>query len=182
MPNVLARCTALGIVAGGFALTGDLGWLAEKGSRVLESRTVPGGERTVAAAPQTPAGDGRAVRSAPAPRPPADGPDRVSLPSLRPGARLLVWVGPPPPATGQRCLVLDVVDPATAAVLVYEAAGSSSGNLVTALPPRRVTILSGAGRPVVLARGQPLALQAAGFAGPPAAETIGPVAAIAVVP
>jgi len=41
MQSFLAKCAAVGIVAGGFAATGDLGRLAERGQRLLEARTVP---------------------------------------------------------------------------------------------------------------------------------------------
>ncbi len=40
MHNLLAKLTALGILVGGFALTGDLGWLAERGQRVLGAAEV----------------------------------------------------------------------------------------------------------------------------------------------
>ena len=41
MQSFLAKCAALGIVAGGFTLTGDVGRLAERGQRLLDARTVP---------------------------------------------------------------------------------------------------------------------------------------------
>lgn len=41
MSTILARCAALGIVAGGFALTGDLGRLADRGLKVLNASDVP---------------------------------------------------------------------------------------------------------------------------------------------
>ncbi|MFM1903088.1 MAG: hypothetical protein RLZZ440_988 [Planctomycetota bacterium] len=40
MQNLLAKLAALGILVGGFALTGDLGWLAERGQRVLGTAEV----------------------------------------------------------------------------------------------------------------------------------------------
>lgn len=46
MSNILARCTALGIVAGGFALTGDLGRLASRGFEVLNASDVPAARST----------------------------------------------------------------------------------------------------------------------------------------
>lgn len=63
MQSFLAKCAAVGIVAGGFAATGDLGRLAERGQRLLEARTVPHApttesipETTVVSAPVTAAG------------------------------------------------------------------------------------------------------------------------------
>jgi hypothetical protein len=41
MQSFLAKCAAVGIVAGGFTLTGDVGRLAERGQRLLDARTVP---------------------------------------------------------------------------------------------------------------------------------------------
>lgn len=41
MQSFLAKCAALGIVAGGFTLTGDVQRLAERGSRFLDARTIP---------------------------------------------------------------------------------------------------------------------------------------------
>jgi len=41
MQSFLAKCVALGIVAGGFTLTGDVGRVAERGRRLLDARTVP---------------------------------------------------------------------------------------------------------------------------------------------
>lgn len=41
MQSFLAKCAALGIVAGGFTLTGDVGRLAERGQRLLNASTVP---------------------------------------------------------------------------------------------------------------------------------------------
>ena len=40
MPNLLAKLTALGLIGGGFAATGDLGWIAERGMRVLDTADV----------------------------------------------------------------------------------------------------------------------------------------------
>ena len=55
MSNLLAKFTALGIIAAGFSLTGDLGWLARKGSDVLQAADVgtdqPIGAASRAAAP-----------------------------------------------------------------------------------------------------------------------------------
>ena len=41
MQSFLVKCAALGIVAGGFTLTGDVGRLADRGRRLLDARTVP---------------------------------------------------------------------------------------------------------------------------------------------
>ena len=41
MQSFLAKCAAVGIVAGGFTLTGDVGRLADRGRRLIDARTVP---------------------------------------------------------------------------------------------------------------------------------------------
>ena len=69
MSNVFARCTALGLFAGGFALTGDLGWMAERGMRVVNSRSIPAEEPAGAppAAEPSAAAPESAVAAPPAP-------------------------------------------------------------------------------------------------------------------
>ena len=51
MQSFFAKCAAVGIVAGGFALTGDLSRLVDRGRRVLEARTVPSEATPEPAAP-----------------------------------------------------------------------------------------------------------------------------------
>ncbi len=64
MQSFLAKCAALGIVAGGFTLTGDVGRLAERGQRLLDARTVP------SEAPSEPVTNGLdATRQTEAPQP-----------------------------------------------------------------------------------------------------------------
>jgi hypothetical protein len=41
MQSFLAKCAVLGIVAGGFTLTGDLGRLADRGRRLIDATGVP---------------------------------------------------------------------------------------------------------------------------------------------
>jgi hypothetical protein len=70
MQSFLAKCAVLGIVAGGFTLTGDLGRLADRGRRLVDATGVPTdgspGHAEPAAAAVTPAG---AAPSAAAPTP-----------------------------------------------------------------------------------------------------------------
>jgi len=42
MQNFFAKTVAVAMLVGGFGLTGDLGWIAERGSRVLGAADVPG--------------------------------------------------------------------------------------------------------------------------------------------
>ena len=210
MSNVLARCTVLGLFAGGFALTGDLGWVADRGMRVLNSRSIPtdeaplGDEPVVAAQGPSDAVAARAAEPAPPPaashhdaapvfqvgdvRPPADGPNQATIAALDAGNRIVVWIAGTPRTSGPRawrCLVLDVVDPASAEALLYEAVSFSSSGapIATAAAPRRVR-LSGPGGGSVIARGQSFDVRrlgvAAGLDGP-ADEQVGPVVALAIL-
>ena len=124
MQSFLVKCAALGIVAGGFTLTGDVGRLADRGRRLLDARTVPsetpadqttgGHEATIqsTAAPQaapapapTPAPartlpsvpllDAPIGRAVAVPPPPAKGPDSIDLRQVPAGSRVLVWVRRP---------------------------------------------------------------------------------------
>lgn len=207
MSAILSRCAALGIVAGGFALTGDLGWLADRGMRVLNARTVPLEEPSVrgheeAAPPRgdlAPAGPGFGAAPAPAPgdggptfrgsdvRPPGGGPERVNLAGFAAGDRLILWIAAAADAStarAWRCLVLDVVDPAAAEALLYEAVSfSATGEPVaTTAAPRRVRI-AGSGGGAELVRGQSFTIRRQGVAAAAvglADETLGPIVALAI--
>jgi hypothetical protein len=65
MHNPLGKLALLALLGGGFAVTGDLGRLAARGMRLLESTTVPSEQPTADALPPAPAAE------APAPGPPA---------------------------------------------------------------------------------------------------------------
>jgi hypothetical protein len=216
MSTILSRVAAVGIVAGGFALTGDLGRLAERGMRVLNASDVPAApavdpvpaEQAAAptltavpeATPPTPlapraAAPGDATRpSAPAPlvrstdlRPPAGGPDEIAVRTLSSGSRVVIWLAVPRGAGPQafRCLVLDLVDPADAEALLYEAVSFTADGRPAAATsaPRRVR-LSGEG---AIRRGGHLGYRSLGTAAVPdladsrtPAESVGPIVAIDV--
>lgn len=122
MQSFLAKCAAVGIVAGGFTLTGDLGRLADRGRRLLEARTVPSettpeppaasgtaaaaapvapGATAVAAAPVAP--DAAAAAAGPTMPEPARSPGRVPAADAPVGLAVAV---PPPPASGPESLDL----------------------------------------------------------------------------
>jgi len=144
MQNILPKLLAIGLLGGGFTATGDLGWLARRGMRLLEASTVPTEsmfESTAADAPeQNPtahggtapdtmpgmAAGGRAVM------PPSGGPTAVDLAALVAGERFVVWVALPS-GRGAEPVTLDLIDPATGAVLLQRAGE----------PPRRVRVVSG---------------------------------------
>jgi hypothetical protein len=174
MPNLLAKLTALGLIGGGFAATGDLGWITERGMRVLAAADVATPSASEEAVPAADAGRDFALPSpapaaaptaaappAPVPsaaspispaappvmarpaapaamQPPAGGPKQIAWAGIAPGDRLVVWLA----AGGTRCLVLDVVDPATGEALAYDAAAVSPEGqpLMAAGPPRRVVV------------------------------------------
>ena len=200
MSSILSRIAAVGIVAGGFALTGDLGRLAKRGFDVINSSDVP---------PPTPAADqpaadaavgtAGAAESVAAPRhappaghaaitketwfhPPRGGLEQVDVASVTAGGRIVVWIAAPrrTGSGGYRCLVFDVVDPATAEALAYEAVSvTADGNpQATAAPPRRVR-LRGAGAGGAVVKGGMIDVQQRGIAGDETwTERIGPVAAL----
>jgi hypothetical protein len=177
MQNFLAKAFAVAMLVGGFSLTGDLGWVAEKGQRIVGAADVPAGfDNTVAfephdpPAPQPAAGD---VRQAAPPTPPR-ATERQEAPASQPlggpepvGAAFKPPVGGPQEiawaslGTGSRvivwiagppyrCLVLDFVDPGSGEALLYEVATVDPAGkpLATAGPPRRVIVgRDEAGRP-----------------------------------
>lgn len=195
MSNFLARCAAIAVVGGGFTATGDLGWLAARGMRLINARTVPSeqaaAEQPVASAPSPPpaAPLSPAVAAPPAPqaadpfrgppaplpvtrtaddeRPPIGGPERIDLAALRAGERVTIWIGRPAASGPQPCIAFDVVDPATGEALLVG----------RGMAPRRVAI-----GPQVIARGDTLLVTPAGPArqAANAGEALGPVTAIAI--
>ena len=220
MQNLLAKLAALGILVGGFALTGDLGWLAERGQRVIGAAEVasapamafldaaplasavaepapqgpvppePAPAEPAAAPAFTPIDTTSPPASPPATdsmpvaefKPPAGGPQSVALADLRPGDRVVVWLG----STRHRCLVFDLVDPSAGGALVYEAAAVTRQGqpLAAAGPPRRV-VVSGepsANAPGRLFRGGAIHLAEAGVAGSDRAGAwMGPIESLAVI-
>lgn len=184
MSSLASKVTACSLLLGGFAVTGDLGRLADRGSRLLNATTVPTGEhqpahphpatapadRRPAAAPAAgrPAESGAAAPCGPATdarRLPESALEAVDLEVLRPGAKIVVWFGSPATAAE-----FDVVDPATGEVLDTRA--------------RRLRLDGAADRPRRVIRGGtvrvvPLAI-APGGRQPAPAELLGPVRALEV--
>jgi hypothetical protein len=213
MQNLLAKLAALGVIGGGFAATGDLGWIAQRGMRVLETVDVasaataeepaaaanggaldasppcgsPSGppapvSSPIAASPARAAPPGPvapAAAPAIAMKPPAGGPRQIVWTKLAAGGRVVVWLT----SGGTRCLVLDVVDPATGEALAYEAAAVSPEGrpLTTAGPPRRVVVGRG-GDENELAVGGMLQLAPAGIAtAGNSGRWLGPIDALTLV-
>lgn len=161
MQNVLGTCAAVAVLAGGFALTGDLAWLLGRGMAMsaIRATDVSAGLAVAPAVEGTPASVApRPAATTPAPR--VVGPDRIDLASTTPGQRILLWVD-----AAADPVAVDVVDPATAAVILH------------AGPPRRAMLAGGA-----VVRGAPLRIVAIGFArggDAGAVETLGTVTGIA---
>ncbi len=221
MQNLLTKLAALGILVGGFALTGDLGWLVARAQRVigaaevasapsmafLDAAPLPSAVAAPAAQPPAPS-EPEPVPQAPAVaftpiatsspptapptsspmpvaefKPPAGGSQSVAIADLRPGDRVVVWLG----STRHRCLVFDLVEPSAGGALVYEAAAVNRQGqpLAASGPPRRV-VVSGAqpagGTPGRLIRGGSLHVAEAGVAGSDqAAAWLGPIESLAVI-
>ncbi|NDC54974.1 MAG: hypothetical protein EBZ74_12060 [Planctomycetia bacterium] len=175
MQPLLGKLAAVAVLVGGFAATGDLRRLTDRGWRLLNATTVPAGHEPAAAAqpaqpPHLPAASARPAQPPHLPavsaRPPAGSPGFVDLPRLRPGARLVVWAGSPPAP-----VAFDLVDPAAGEVLEAGAGASSGG-------PRRLRLEGDAVAPGRVSVGATLRLVPLGIAhggGPAAAETLGPV-------
>lgn len=187
MRTFLARCTMLGLIVGGFSLTGDAGWIVSKGQSLLNATTVPAaadvwGEQqaapasasepvadvapTVLPSAQRPAEytpvDVQVAPSLASPAelpPPGGGEAVVDLRLLRPGARVRLWVN-------GSLIAFDLVAPAT-------------GEAIQQPVTRRVRI-GGARETSRIERGHMIVVQPqAGISGHmQPAETLGPVQAI----
>jgi hypothetical protein len=231
--SILSRLAAVGLVAGGFAVTGDLGRLADTGLRVLNARDIPAAqaepaepvppvEPAAAATPAltalpeadaptpvtaTPANAPAAAAAAPTPatagpaaappvvrsgdlRPPAGGPEEVAIGSLDAGSRVVIWlaVRRGGAQSAYRCLVIDVVDPAEAEALLYEAVSFTADGrpAAAASAPRRIRLVGGPTAAGTIRRGQFAAYQPLGTAAIAdrahvAAESVGPIVAIDVL-
>jgi hypothetical protein len=197
MSNFLARCAAIGLVGGGFAATGDLGWLAARGMRLMNARTIPAEEKLIAAEAPVSAADqpslapepagpppepdpfrgppaARPAIPAPDPSPPSNGPERLDLATLHPGERVTFWIGRPTTAR-QAWITFDLVDPAAGEALM-----STPG-----MAARRVKIRPAGGRTGnTVAKGASVVVMPAGptrhAAAGGQATTFGPITAIAV--
>lgn len=196
MSNFLARCAAIGLVGGGFAATGDLGWLAARGMRLVNARTIPSEEAPTevataasaaapAATPATPPLPPSATdpfHSPPAarpagqpagdPSPPSNGPERVDLATLRPGERVTIWIGRPTIAR-QPWIAFDVVDPAAGEALLF----------TPGMAARRVKVRAARGSsPSIVAKGEGIVVTPLGPAHHDQAggEPLGPITALAV--
>lgn len=206
MQSLLAKIAALALLGAGFAATGDLRRLTERGARFLNTTTVPAGRAEAAAGGSIPDPPGPRPPVAPPPAPaqnaapetasspPADHRDAplgspvevrrlpvstlesIDIGKLAPGARLTLWVGP-----ARTPVEFDVVDPGVGEVL--EQVASPAGQQPRGIA-RRLRLEGTSGRPTQIDRGGMLRLTPLGVAyggrptGP--AETLGPVRAIEV--
>lgn len=219
MSTILSRIAAIGIIAGGFALTGDLGRLVKRGLEVVNSRDIPAARsddaeaaaqeiEAVTAAAETIAAGGLAPAAKPAAepaaksasesprgkpaiaraadfRPPQGGIDAVELATLAPGNRVVVWLAMPRRSGGRayRCLVFDLIDPASGEALAYEAVSFAADGKpqATAVPPRRVR-LQGDGLGGAVSKSGRIDVQRRGSAADGVGhETVGPIATLDVV-
>lgn len=172
MQSFLAKCAALGIVAGGFTLTGDLGRLADRGRRLLNARAVPSemavepmskaataSEPTRSTPPETRA-DAPVGRAVAVPAQPASGPDSIDLRQVTAGSRLLIWIRRPGASARSVDLVaLDIIDPISGEALEHRHAALTVGAHETGATtvhaaPRRVVITRNAAS--CITKGSPL--------------------------
>jgi hypothetical protein len=182
MRTFLARCSMLGILVGGFSLTGDAGWIMSKGQSLLNATTVP----SAADAGDEPPAPEPAAEFAPPPQPPTQPPaERVHVdvqvaPSLAAPAEL------PPPGGGQAVVDLRLLRPGArvrlwvnGSLIVYDMVDPATGEAIQQPVTRRVRI-GGLHEPSRIERGGMIVVQPrtgiSGHTSPP--ETLGPVQAI----
>lgn len=185
MQNPLGTCLALGLIVGGFGLTGDLGRLVSRSMRVIQATDVPDADAPI---PVVPATDREPAQPMPPGaeatiRPPRAGLEAADASRLAAGSRIRIWLGRPAAAgPGEvRCLALDIVDPASREALVSEMPASPAAGLPAAAPaPPRRAIIGGSGPAGTITRGGTLMLQSRGIAGVGDLETLGPVVALDV--
>jgi hypothetical protein len=186
MQNPLGTCLALGLIVGGFGLTGDLGRLISRSMRVIQASDVPDDDAPIPVAPATgrePAPPMHPVAEATI-RPPRAGLEAADATRLAAGNRIRIWLERPAAAgPGEvRCLALDIVDPASREALVSEVPPSPAPGLPAAAPaPPRRAIIGGSGPAGAITRGGTLMLQSRGIAGAGDRESLGPIIAIDVM-
>lgn len=184
MQNFLGTCFALVILGGGFALTGDLAQLANRGMKVIQATDVPDDDAPVAV-DSCPVATGGPRVTAPAETAPPSGSviDAVDVTALAPGSRVVVWIRHPGRTTSGdlRHLTCDIVDPAGREVLVseIEPPPASGAPAFAPAPPRRA-LIAGSGPAGTIVRGGMLEFRPQGIAGAGMCETIGPVFALDV--
>ena len=205
MRTFLARCTMLGLLVGGFALTGDAGWIVRQGQSILNATTVPAaadlwGEPAVAAAAAEPASpwaastpstaapvDPPAAATPPAEHPHAGSPSSVVGPvDVQVAPSLATPVELPPAGGGEVVVDLRLLRPGQRVrlwtdrgVVVFDIVDPAVGEAIQQPLTRRVRI-SGAGEPHRIERGGMFVVQPRdGISGhQPPAETLGTVQAI----
>ena len=175
MPNLLAKLTALGLIGGGFAATGDLGWIAERGMRVLAAADVATPSAHGEAVPATDAGrDFACPASAPVAAPEAAAPP-APIPSPAPP------ISPAAPPAATRPASLTATQPPAGGPKQIAWAGIAAGDRIV------VWLAAGGTRCLVLdvvdpAVGEALAYDAAAIspegrplmaAGPPRRVVVG---------
>lgn len=185
MHNLLGTLVALVILAGGFALTGDLGRVAGRVGRIMQATDVPDVDAPIPVPAEGPHADAVPPPASGAPIPPRPGPDAVDVATLAAGTRIVVWLAAPGSSPhGQAGIVTcDVVDPVAREALVAEAAPASAPGLpaIAPAPPRRA-LVGGSGAGSTIVRGGPLVIEPRGIAGTGGRETLGHVVGIAVQP
>ncbi len=207
MRTFLARCTMLGLLGGGFALTGDAGWILEKGQSLLNATTVPStsglwGEPAAAAPADepadpwgSPAPSMTAPASQPAPPPPPAEHPHAGFPGspLEPvdvqvAPSLAAPAEPPPAGGGEAVVDLRLLRPGQRVrlwtergIVAFDLVDPGTGEAIQQPLTRRVRI-RGAGDLHRIERGGMLEVQPrAGISGhQPPLETLGPVQAISL--
>jgi hypothetical protein len=207
MRTFLARCTMLGLLVGGFALTGDAGWILQKGQSLLNATTVPsatdlwGGPAAAETTdePAAPWGSPAPSMAAPVNQPAAAPPPAEHSHAGLPGSPLgpvdvqvapsLAALAEPLPAGGGESVVdLRLLRPGQrvrlwtgGGIVAFDLVDPAAGEAIQQPWTRRVRV-SGAIDPHRIERGGMIVVEPrAGISGhQPPAETLGPVQAIAI--
>jgi len=157
MHNTFGTLVAVGIVASGFLLTGDLGWCFRQVSQVFDRTSPPAADEPSAAtlpatgpSPAVPVDDPASPRPAPVTvprRPPAAGLERVDLTSATPGQKVVVWTT----ARGRApdCHIIHVLEASSGEALLQRRGADGDG------PARRVAISTAVSAAAFSGRAEP---------------------------
>jgi hypothetical protein len=186
MRTFLARCTMLGLLVGGFALTGDAGWIMSKGQSLLNATTVPSAADVSDEPSAPPTAPEPTADFAPPPQPPTLPPAEQVHVDVQVAPSLAAPPVAPPPGGGQAVVDLRLLRPGArvrlwvnGSLIVFDMVDPTIGEAIQQPVTRRVRI-GGLREPGRIERGGMIVVQPrAGISGhtsPP--ETLGPVQAL----
>ena len=186
MRTFLARCTMLGLLVGGFSLTGDAGWIMSKGQSLLNATTVPSTADVWSEPAAPPPASEAAADFAPPAQPPMQPPAQQVHVDVQVAPSLAAPPVAPPPGGGQAVVDLRLLRPGArvrlwvnGSLIVFDMVDPTIGEAIQQPVTRRVRI-GGMHEPSRIERGGMIVVQPrTGISGhASSAETLGPVQAI----